>query len=161
MTEYICNAAGKVAYCAKCLTAKPHECRPLNYFHCSEVGGSVRCDLIEETHTCYYCNHEGADVNRIAKPISKFKERQTVYCCNDGTLCDERWQALETDKEAESLENQIQAVIVEEGLMAPVGDYRQQAKYATHRIMKLLALPFVEIIGNFYENPELIDESPS
>ncbi|KKK60874.1 hypothetical protein LCGC14_3020020 [marine sediment metagenome] len=97
MTEYICNAAGKVAYCAKCLTAKPHECRPLNYFHCSEVGGSVRCDLIEETHTCYYCNHEGPCVNRIhSTEFTAWGRTQEIrYVCDDGDACDERWQALQ------------------------------------------------------------------
>jgi len=97
MTEYICNAAGKVAYCAKCLTAKPHECRPLNYFHCSEAGGSVRCDLIEETHTCYYCNHEGPCVNRIhSTEFTAWGKTQEIrYVCDDVDACDERWQALQ------------------------------------------------------------------
>ena len=105
--NYICDTAGKTAYCARCLTAKPHECRPLNYFHCSEAGESVRCDLIEETHTCYYCDHTGVDVNRIACTSIFFNHAMDEhaelpnYCCDDGIMCDERWQGLQEGKAAE------------------------------------------------------------
>ena len=61
-----------------------------------------------ETHTCYFCDHTGQDVNRIATPISRFKERQTVYCCDDGYACDERWQALQ-ENDLEQLQAQWDA----------------------------------------------------
>ena len=146
MTEYICNAAGKVAYCAKCLTAKPHECRPLNYFHCSEAGGSVRCDLIEETHTCYYCNHEGPCVNRIhSTEFTAWGKTQEIrYVCDDVDACDERWQALQEG----NLEARVASIVLGEMLRAhgipiiPSAGFAELAGLAAKRIMKLIGLPF-------------------
>ncbi|KKN00453.1 hypothetical protein LCGC14_1137490 [marine sediment metagenome] len=40
-----------------------------------------------QTHTCYFCDHEGTDVNRIAVVMPP-KE----YCCQDAVACDHRWQ---------------------------------------------------------------------
>ena len=55
-----------------------------------------------QTHTCYFCDREGTDVNRVHSAGNK--RVLPVYCCDDGDACDARWQALETNKEAESLE---------------------------------------------------------
>ncbi len=65
-----------------------------DWCYCPVVDGGKCPFTTKETHTCYFCDHTGQDVNRIAKPISRFKERQTVYCCDNAILCDERWQQL-------------------------------------------------------------------
>ncbi len=52
-------------------------------------------------HTCYYCDHEGTDVNRVAVvttfhtdpgviPFSVDGQQHTHYCCDDGDACDAR-----------------------------------------------------------------------
>ncbi len=46
--------------------------------------------LDAETHTCYYCNHEGPDVNRVAELADAVNRRGTHYCCEDGDACDAR-----------------------------------------------------------------------
>ncbi len=43
-----------------------------------------------ETHTCYYCDHEGTDVNRLAAYGPSMNEAQYGYCCDDGQSCDAR-----------------------------------------------------------------------
>ncbi len=95
-----------------------------------------------ETHTCYFCDHTGQDVNRIAVVMPP-KE----YCCDDGIMCDERWQALD---QGDSLEEQIESIIVEEILneapnwnVPPLLTLSGNAgSRATARIMKLIELPF-------------------
>ena len=50
-----------------------------------------------QTHTCYYCNHEGPCVNRIhSTEFTAWGRTQEIrYVCDDGDACDERWQALQ------------------------------------------------------------------
>lgn len=90
-------------------------------FHCTTADCRVRCVpahittsdgtrlypgrvyATEDTHTCYYCDHEGIDVNRIAFMQHQFHdeaedEGDEVYCCDDAVECDKRWQ--EDDSEA-------------------------------------------------------------
>ena len=94
-----------------------------------------------ETHTCYYCNHEGTDVNRIATPLSKFNEQQTVYCCDDAIMCDERWQNVGNGR----LEREIRRAVNGELFMRTLLVAKSRHKLSdtiTARIMKLLDLPF-------------------
>ena len=88
-----------------------------------------------ETYTCYFCDHEGTDVNRIAVVMPPRE-----YCCQDAVACDERWQALGTDKEAESLEQKIYDIIDEEALNHVTNE--RIAEDSTNRIMELIELPF-------------------
>ena len=76
-----------------CRHAKSHgECwRSRGPTKCSTANCLVRCNpILEETHTCYYCNHEGPDVNRIAG--FKANRRDVFHCCDDAVVCDHRWQ---------------------------------------------------------------------
>lgn len=47
------------------------------------------CPGGHQDHQCYYCFHEGTDVNRIAIPY----DGHDAYCCDDGDACDERIKA--------------------------------------------------------------------
>ena len=105
-------------------------------FYCHHVLHRVRCKPVE-AHTCYFCDHTGTDVNRIATYLGI---RSTDYCCDDAVACDERWEALETDKEAQSLERKIYAIIDEEALNHVTNE--KIATESTNRIMKLIELPF-------------------
>ena len=60
--------------------------------HCGTANTRVRCNPVAETHTCYFCNHTGQDVNRIAKLAGCPSEEDIFYCCDDAVACDERWQ---------------------------------------------------------------------
>ncbi len=95
-----------------------------------------------KTHTCYYCNHEGPCVNRIHSTefMAWGRTQEIRYVCDDGITCDERWQALETDKAWESLEQKIYAIIEEEALNHVTNE--KIATGSTNRIMKLIELPF-------------------
>ena len=156
--KYICDTAKECADTI-CRHRKPHETHDACYrVWCKAVSCHVRCNPVPvslfeemvrgiystpapkmETHACYYCQHEGTDVNRIATPLSKFNEKQTVYCCGDGDACDERWQVLQ---EAESLENQVRAIILDETERYKPQPLLEWADTITSRIMKLLDLPF-------------------
>ena len=64
----------------------------LNGIPCSVATDGITCAptcCTMEAHTCYFCDHTGQDVNRIAVVMPP-KE----YCCDDGEACDERWQQL-------------------------------------------------------------------
>ncbi len=60
---------------------------------CESAGHRVCCNpaaptcCAMEAHTCYFCDHTGTDVNRIAVVMPP-KE----YCCDDAVACDHRWQ---------------------------------------------------------------------
>ena len=64
------------------------------------------------------------------------KTQEIRYVCDDGEACDARWQ----DQEAESLENQVKAIILEQ-VSLPGTPFGIAAR-ATTSIMKLLELPF-------------------
>ncbi len=74
--------------------ALPEHVRPMLQlgFMCVKAGHRVHSELVAptccamEAHTCYFCNHEGTDVNRIAVVMPP-KE----YCCDDAVACDHRW----------------------------------------------------------------------
>ncbi len=85
----------------------PPEARPARAAgsYTGELHGTVE-ELAEralaqdaETHTCYYCDHEGTDVNRVAahstlkvapRCIPLDRDDHIVYCCDDGDACDAR-----------------------------------------------------------------------
>ncbi len=88
-----------------------------------------------KTHTCYFCDHTGTDVNRIATYRGI---RSTDYCCDDAVACDERWEVR--DDEGESLRARVYEIISEEALNHMTNE--RIAIDATNRIMKLIELPF-------------------
>ncbi len=53
------------------------------------VPGSRTGCFAGATHTCYYCDHEGTEVNRIGG-LPGGPARDTQYCCDDGDACDAR-----------------------------------------------------------------------
>ncbi|KKK48104.1 hypothetical protein LCGC14_3148480, partial [marine sediment metagenome] len=53
---------------------------------------SFAVNYTDPLHTCYYCEHEGTDVNRIAKMWGCPGEEETCFCCDDAVACDHRWQ---------------------------------------------------------------------
>ncbi len=72
------------------------------WYNCKHAGHRVRCNPMavvtfakayrSETHTCYFCNHTGQDVNRIARLAGCPGEEDIFYCCDDAVACDHRWQ---------------------------------------------------------------------
>ena len=53
----------------------------------------VMVEMIRGRHTCYYCEHTGDDVNRIAliEDVHPALPNTTIhYCCDDGDACDAR-----------------------------------------------------------------------
>ncbi|KKL24201.1 hypothetical protein LCGC14_2417680 [marine sediment metagenome] len=124
--KYICDTAKECADTI-CRHRKPHETHDACYrVWCKDVSCHVRCNPVPvslfeemvrgiystpapkmETHACYYCQHEGTDVNRIATPLSKFNEKQTVYCCDDGDGCGKRVKAKRVMREANGPEDTI------------------------------------------------------
>ena len=149
--NYHCDTAENCGV-PQCAVKTPHVYDPRpsgcnRRFSCGHAGHPVRCHPIEEpreTHTCYFCDHTGQDVNRIAKPISRFKERQTVYCCDNAILCDERWRA---DDEG-GLAVNVADIILEEALrewgLGALASAQLDIfqKRTTARIMKLIELRF-------------------
>ena len=156
MMKYICDTAGAMGACARCYGGKNHVCESNSSSHvCEHVGHRVHCRPVvpsveeqidatickvcgahkanwreamgtechqehgKETHTCYFCEHEGADVKR--------QSSCHVYVCDDGDACDERWQALEDDEAAKSLESKVRGTIAD------------MANSITARIMELIA----------------------
>ncbi len=89
--KYQCDTARECGH-PRCPVKTPHEhAFSLDYarFSCKHARHWVRCNPIEEpreTHTCYFCDHTGQDVNRIAVVMPP-KE----YCCDDAVACDHRW----------------------------------------------------------------------
>ncbi len=149
--KYQCDTAKECGHPKGCDGWMPHphdwDCDELIF--CSSAGHRVHCHLIPETHTCYYCNHEGPCVNRIhSTEFTAWGRTQEIrYVCDDGDACDERWQALDQE---DSLEEQIESIIVEEILneapnwnVPPLLTLSGNAgSRATARIMKLIELPF-------------------
>jgi len=133
--------------------------------HCGTANARVRCNPIEEpreTHTCYFCDHTGQDVNRIAIYLGI---RSTDYCCDDAVACDERWQQLgdagitaRREERLSQLAHQVEPWLEHE--QSPDDDLRQKiyaiieeevlnhmtsermAIDSTNRIMKLIELLF-------------------
>ena len=96
-----------------------------------EANEAVGTECHEEhgTHKCYYCQHEGTDVNRHSSPGD--------YCCDDGDACDSRWQALEDDEAAKLLEHRVWITCAQE--LVPYSPMAfQLAESITARIMKLI-----------------------
>ncbi len=71
---------------------------------CDGSWNGLHCIKHNQTHTCYYCDHKGTDVNRIATvttfhtdpgviPFSVESQQHTEYCCDDGDACDARIKA--------------------------------------------------------------------
>ena len=153
MMKYICDTAKECGSetCNYRLSLPEHaRLMPQLGFMCVKAGHRVYPELVAptccamESHTCYFCDHEGTDVNRIAKPISRFKERQTVYCCDNAILCDERWRA---DDEG-GLAVNVADIILEEALrewgLGALASAQLDIfqKRTTARIMKLIELRF-------------------
>ncbi len=116
MTEYICDTAKECgsATCNYRLSLPEHErLMPQLGFMCYKAGHRVYPKLVDsqpcyhhklrgqescpacagETHACYYCNHEGTDVNRIDRlAINAVGDDEHIYCCDDAVACDHRWQ---------------------------------------------------------------------
>ncbi len=151
MINYICDTAKECGSetCNYRLSLPEHaRLMPQLGFMCVKAGHRVYPELVAptccamESHTCYYCNHEGTDVNRIAG-WNVVCRGSTEYCCDDGIMCDERWQALEEKKEAEDLEGEIRrAIIGEQGETFGLVSWASLADRAAARIMKLIELPF-------------------
>ena len=157
MKNYICDTAKECGSetCNYRLSLPEHaRLMPQLGFMCVKAGHRVYPEPVApnqpqvynwsptETHTCYYCNHEGPCVNRIhSTEFTAWGRTQEIrYVCDDGIMCDGRWQALETDKEAESLEQKIYDIIDEEALNHVTNE--KIAEDSTNRIMKLIELPF-------------------
>ncbi len=159
MTNYICDTAKECgSKTCNYRLALPEHARlmPQLGFMCVKAGHRVYPELVAptccamESHTCYFCDHTGIDVNRIACMSIVFNhamdERAELpnYCCDDAVACDERWQALQGD----DLAGEVGYIILEEALRewglgvlasAQLDIFR---KRATARIMKLIELPF-------------------
>ena len=108
-----------------------------------------------QTHTCYYCDHEGTDVNRIALVRQQFPgespDEDEVYACDDAIACDERWQAkggsgvdlVEQVREAIFAEFFREFSVPERGRWTMTLRQRNLiVNRATTSIMKLIELPF-------------------
>ncbi len=137
--KYQCDTAKECPY-DRCRAYRPHPHDPVcgDRTRCPELGILVRCNPIgepRETHTCYFCDHEGTDVNRIAVVMPP-KE----YCCDDGIMCDERWQALGTDKEAASLKDKVKQAIYSE--VSQPGSVTGITARATANVLRIIELPF-------------------
>ena len=86
--------------------------------------------IVPETHTCYFCDHSGSDVNRIAVAMPPRE-----YCCDDAVECDTRWQKGKK-------EDKIRAIILDVavnyiGNTVHQRNVRYIAEDSTARIMEL------------------------
>ncbi len=105
--NYICDTAKECGSetCNYRLSLPEHaRLMPQLGFMCVKVGHRVYPELVApaccamESHTCYFCDHTGVDVNRIACISIVFNhamdERAELpnYCCDDAAACDRRWQ---------------------------------------------------------------------
>ena len=135
---------GKRQVTVRCSQLSEAELCLLNGMPCNVATDGIICAFHHlEAHTCYFCDHEGADVNRIAS-WNVVCRGSTEYCCDDGVMCDERWQALQED----NLEAGVTAIVLGEMVRAhgipiiPGRGFAELAGLAAKRIMKLLDLPF-------------------
>ncbi len=96
-----------------------------------------------QTHTCYYCNHEGPCVNRIhSTEFTAWGRTQEIrYVCDDGDACDERFQSNTVDLEG-AVRDIIRDVVLD--VTREVAGCLYIRDEATARIMKLIELPFWE-----------------
>jgi len=138
---------GKRQVTVRCSQLSEAEICLQNGMPCSVATDGIACafhhpEIHAEVHACYFCDHTGTDVNRIAAVMPPME-----YCCQDAVACDERWQALDQE---DSLEEQIESIIVEEILneapnwnVPPLLTLSGNAGgRATARIMELIELPF-------------------
>ena len=152
-----CNPIAPSPACSVCAAEKKH-------FQESLFGEMARriYSPRPKTHTCYFCDHTGQDVNRIAIYLGI---RSTDYCCDDAVACDERWQQLgdagitaRREERLSQLAHQVEPWLEHE--QSPDDDLRQKiyaiieeevlnhmtsermAIDSTNRIMKLIELLF-------------------
>ena len=130
-----CNPV--VPTCSACGAEKEHQQH--GFTTCGDPACSCQPRSLV-THTCYYCNHEGTDVNRIHAVL--WGSGIVQYCCDDSDACDEGWQG---EGESESLEEAVRGIVVD--AVTPHCSYEcadtgDCVDCATARIMKLLELPF-------------------
>ena len=132
---------GKRQVTVRCSQLSEAELCLLNGMPCNVATDGIICAFHHlETHTCYFCDHTGQDVNRIDRlAVNAVGGDEHIYCCDDAVACDHRWSG-ENDRLERGIRRAINGELFMHSLLGAESRHKL-SDVITARVMELVNEP--------------------